>query len=116
VDTIPTNIGVNRVLPVQGEGSRVIPTTVSDTCADFTGDKVPGNQNTPAKWGGIDFLCDLANYERDVVGTSSSDGVNTVKVTGATTGTHQIFFTYTDNGATPDFTIFVNAVTSFRMK
>lgn len=115
VDTIPTNLGVNRVLPVQGEGDRTIPTTVSDTCADFTGNKVPGSATTPAKWDGINFLCDLANYERDVVGTSSADGVNTVKVTGST-GSHQIFFTYTDNGATPNFTIFEDAVSSFRLK
>lgn len=117
VDTIPTTLGVNRVLPVQGNGSHIVPTTVSDTCADFTGNnKLPGAQNTPAKWGGINFLCDLANYERDVVGTSSSDGVNVVKVTGATSGSHQIFFTYTDNGSTPNFQIFENAVSSFTLK
>lgn len=117
VDTIPTTLGVNRVLPVQGNGSHIVPTTVSDSCTDFTGNnKLPGAQNTPAKWGGIDFLCDLANYERDVVGTSSSDGVNVVKVTGATSGTHQIFFMYTDNGSTPNFQIFENAVSSFTLK
>lgn len=117
VDTIPTNLGVNRVLPVQGNGAHIVPTTVSDMCTDFTGDnKLPGAQNTPSKWGGINFLCDLANYERDVVGTSSSDGVNVVKISGATTGAHQIFMTYTDSGATPNFQIFVNAVGSFTLK
>ncbi|HEY1835416.1 MAG TPA: hypothetical protein VGG13_01190 [Candidatus Saccharimonadales bacterium] len=116
VDTIPANLGVNRVLPVQGNGNRVIPTEVSDNCADFTGDKVPGLPATPAKWDNINFLCDLANYERDVVGTSSSDGINVVKLTGVTTGRHNLFFAYTDNGSTPDFTIFTNAIQSFRLK
>lgn len=116
VDTIPANLGVNRVLPVQSEGARVVPTTVSDNCAAFTGNKVPGSTSTPAKWDGFDFLCDLGNYERDVVGTSSSDGINTVKLTGPTTGVHQLFFTYTDNGSTPDFNIFTDALSSFRLK
>lgn len=116
VDTIPTALGVNRVLPVQGEGNRITPTTVSDNCANFTGNKVPGSTSTPAKWDGLNFLCDLGNYERDVVGTSSSSGVNTVKLTGPTTGMHQIFFTYTDNGSTPNFNIFTEAVRSFRLK
>lgn len=116
VDTIPTTLGVNRVLPVQGEGARVVPTTVSDNCADFTGNKVPGSTSTPAKWDGFDFLCDLGNYERDVVGTSSSDGVDVVKLSGPTTGAHTLFFTYTDNGSTPDFTIFTDALSSFRLK
>ena len=115
VDVIPTNLGVNRVLPIQVEGNRIVSTTVSDTCTDFTGDKVPGSPATPAKWDGINFLCDLANYERDVVGTSSTDGINTIKVMGASSS-HQIFFTYADNGPSPDFTIFENAVSSFRLK
>lgn len=116
VDVIPTTLGVNRVLPVQGEGARVVPTTISDNCADFTGNKVPGSTSTPAKWDGFNFLCDLGNYERDVVGTSSSDGVDVVKLIGPTTGAHSLFFTYTDNGSTPNFNIFTDALTSFRLK
>jgi len=115
IDTIPKSLAVNRVLPVQSEGNRVIPTTVSDNCSDFTGSKSSGSTTTLAKWGGINFLCDLGNYERDVVGTSSSDGVNVVNLTGAS-GTHKIFFTYTDNGMTPDFTIFTDAIQGFRLK
>lgn len=116
LDTIPASLGVNRVLPVQGNGNRVVPTEVSDNCANFTGNKVPGPENTPAKWDGINFLCDLGNYERDVVGTSSSDGINIVKLAGSTTGHHNLFFAYTDNGPTPDYTIFTDAVQSFRLK
>ncbi len=116
VDTIPSDLGVNRVLPVQGSGNQIVATTVSDNCANFTGDKVPGSTRTPAKWANVNFLCDLGNYVRDVVGTSSSDGVNVVKLTGPTTGTHALFFAYTDNGPTPDFTIFTDAVQSFRLK
>src|ERR1017187_5041390 len=50
IDTIPTTLGVNRVLPVEPAGSKVISTTVSDNCASFTGDKTPGAPSTPAKW------------------------------------------------------------------
>lgn len=115
-DTIPSSLGVNRVLPVQGNGNQIVPTSVSDNCATFTGNKVPGSPQTPAKWSGVNFLCDLGNYERDVVGTSSSDGINVVKVAGTATGTHRVFFAYTDNGPTPNFTIFTDAVQSYRQK
>lgn len=116
LDTIPTSLGVNRVLPVQANGNQLVPTTVSDNCSTFTGNKVPGPPSTPAKWEGVNFLCDLGNYERDVVGTSSTNGINVVKLVGPTTGAHNLFFAYTDNGPTPDFTIFTSVLQTFRLK
>lgn len=113
VDTIPHKLGVNRVLPVQAAGNKVVPTTVSDNCADFTDQKVPGPADAPAKWQGISFLCDLANYVRDVAGTSSAQGINTVTLTGRTTGRHSFFFAYTDNSAEPDLTIFTAVLQTF---
>ena len=110
VDNIPTDLGVNRSLPVEAAGDRLTATTVSDNCASFTGDKVPGSPVTPAKWMGIDFLCDLANYERNVIGTSSPGAINSVTLTGQTAGTQKLFFTYTDNSAEPDYEIFTNAL------
>lgn len=116
VDTLPTQLGVNKVLPVQAAGDRLVPTTVSDNCADFTGNKVPGPPAAPAKWQGINFLCDLANYVRNVTGASSSQGINSVTLTGKLTGQHRFFFTYTDNSSNPEPTIFAGALRSFRVK
>ncbi len=115
-DTIPASLGVNHVLPVQGNGNQIVPTTVSENCQGFTSGKATNSISTPSKWDGVNFLCDLGNFARDVVGTSSSDGVNVVKVTGTKTGSHRIFFAYTDNGSTPNYTIFTDVVQSYLQK
>jgi hypothetical protein len=115
-DNIPTTLGVNRLLPVEAEGSKLAVGNLSDNCASFTGDKVPGNPSTPAKWSGVNFLCDLGNYERNVVGTSTTGSINKVILKGPTTGAHGLFFTYTDNSAEPDYNIFFSALQSFRLK
>lgn len=119
VDTIPANLAINRVLAVQANsGSIVTASGVSDNCTTFTGTSITPTtpEDITAKWAGVNFLCDTANYERDVVGTSSPQGINTVTVTGPTKGTHAYFFTYTDNSDQPDYTIFTNALMSFKAK
>lgn len=118
VDDIPATMAVNRVLPVESNGTTLTLTTdVSDNCTTFTG--LPSNDqknSVLAKWQGISFLCDTGNYLRDVVGTSSTDGVNSVQLTSATTGIHKFFFTYTDNSASPDYSVFMDALKSFHLK
>jgi hypothetical protein len=117
IDTLPTTMGVNRALSVQANGSSITAIgDVSDNCASFTS-PTAGQPAvaTPAKWGGAAFLCDLGNYERDVVGIVSNDGINKLNVAGQT-GMHSLFFTYTDNNIQPDFNIFISALQSFRLK
>ncbi len=116
VDNIPTGLGVNRLLPLQAEGDKLSVGSLSDNCANFTGDKVPGNPATPAKWSGVNFLCDLSNYERNIIGTSSTGDINSVTLTGSMTGKHAFFFTYTDNSSEPDYNIFTSALQSFMVK
>lgn len=118
-DKIPANFAVNKVQIVRGEGNHVVQEGgSSDNCSKYTKNKNLANQTgAPAKWQDIDFLCDQNNKQRDVIGTSSKDGVNTVVVTGPTAGTHKYFFTYSNfNVANPDYSPFNNAITSFRMK
>ncbi|HSW80308.1 MAG TPA: hypothetical protein VLG47_06030 [Candidatus Saccharimonadales bacterium] len=116
-DTIPLGMGVNRVLPVYDEGDHVLADTVSEICQNlYPNVKLPGSSHAPAKYHNVNFLCDFENYALDVVGTSSADGVNTVKVTSSTSGTHKVFFRYSDRSASPNFTIFTDAVESFRLK
>jgi len=117
VDGVPASFGVNRVLAVKANGSQLLlDGDVSDNCASFTG-PVTGQPATatPAKWQGVDFLCDLGNYIRDVVGTSSPEGPNTVTLTG-TSGPHHFFFAYTDNNASANYTIFTAALKTFQAK
>lgn len=116
-DNLPTSLGINRALSVQANGDRVVPIgDVSDNCTSFTS-PMTGSQSeaTPAKWNDVPFLCDLANYERDIVGTVSTSGINKVTLTGAN-GPRNLFFAYTDNNINPDFTIFLSALQSFQLK
>ena len=92
---------------------------VSDNCSKFTRGMtpLPGQVSVPAKWLDVSFLCDQFNQQRDVIGTSSADGINTVIMMSPTTGVaHKFFFAYTNQDVTPDYTTFQNILTSFRMK
>jgi hypothetical protein len=118
-DTIPVNYAVNRVLIVSGgTGQLVISGPVSDNCSTFTkGTTIVNNDfGVPAKWLDVSFLCDQFNKERDVIGTSSTESINTVTLTSPTTGQHKFFFTYTNQGVHPNYTVFEKALQSFRLK
>jgi len=116
IDQNVSKLAVNRELAVQANGKAVnVLSDVSDNCITFTGASSQSFGSTPAKWQGIDFLCDSGNSERDVVGVSSPDGLNTITLAGSN-GTHHFFFTYTDNSPSPDYSIFINAIRSFRLK
>lgn len=116
VDMKLPGVAVNRALHIQSNGAGInVISGTSDNCTSFTG---PNNSSAgvqQAKWENITFLCDTGNYERDVVGIVSPDGMNTVNVTG-TKGLHAYFFTYTDDTAQPDYTIFSSALASFHAK
>ena len=118
IDRLPVNLAVNRLLPVQATDDRLDAVSeTSDNCSNFT-DKAAASATTgaaPSKWAGVNFLCDMGNYERDVVGIGSAEGINSVTLIGPTAGAHHVFMTYTDNSANPDFTIFLAIVRSFRL-
>jgi len=117
VDGAP-QMPVNRVLPIQANGSQLVPLgQVSDNCVTFTqGAKNAGGSSLPGKYKQVNFLCDTANYARNVVGTSSPNGVDTVKVASLASGGHSFFFVYTDNSATPDYDILTDIITGFHLK
>ena len=123
LDTIPPNFALNRLLPVQVQGNTIQPGTVSDDCRSFTGGSISGAQqaqslpNTPAKWQGISFLCDLSNYNRNAVGTGSvGSALNTITLSGPTSGKHSFLLVYTDHNVNPDYNIFYEMLQSFRLK
>jgi len=115
IDHIPGTLAVNRLLPVQPTGSRLNTAgMVSDNCTNFT-DKATESAATgtaAAKWDGINFICDMANYERDVVAIGSTAGINDVALVGST-GTHPVLLVYTDNSISPDYSVFTAIVQSF---
>ena len=118
-DTIPANFAVNRELAVQGEVDHIVPEgDASDNCSTYTkGTAITnGEFGVPAKWQGVSFLCDQSNTERDVIGTSSTDGVNTVILKTSQGVSHKFFFSYENqNFATPDYSAFYDALRSFKM-
>ena len=126
IDNIPEDYSVTYVMPVSAEGNKLIPEGISDHCSQFTpGAKKPGDnspstssssERIPSSWQGVRFLCDGAHPLYQRVGTSSKAGLNTISVTGATTGTHRYFFVYDDAYYNPDYTIFTTILDSFRAK
>jgi len=119
-DTIPANFAVNRVLIVRGENINLnIEGSASENCSQYTrgGSTTPSGVGALAKWQDIEFICDQGNKQRDVIGTSSRDGINTVILKGPLSGQHRYFFTYSNyNSANPDYTPFYETLQSFRMK
>jgi hypothetical protein len=116
IDNIPSNLAVNRVVLVNAKGAGLDHENVSDNCTTFTPATNAQTGVVMGKWQGTSFLCDEGNYERDVVGTTSGEGINVVTLTGATAGTHKIFMAYTNNNINPDFSAFYSALESFKLK
>lgn len=119
-DTLPLNLAVNRVVVLEPQGdSVIIKGGVSDNCITFTKKTQPtANQaGVPAKWMGIDFLCDQSNQARNVIGTSSADGINKTVLKSPTTGKSTAYlFTYSNQSVSPDYTTLINALGSFKIK
>lgn len=118
IDNPPARLAINRAISVSSEAGSVVHESVSDNCTTYT-DASPSNVDggsAHAKWQGIDFYCDVANYARAVVGTVSKDGINFFNVTGAKTGTHKVFITYTDNSISPDYSTLYEILNSMQFK
>lgn len=116
IDNIPSSLALNRVVTVNARGTSMDHQDVSENCATFTPATNSASGVVAGKWQGTSFLCDEGNYERDVVGIASSEGVNFVILTGPTAGTHKIFMTYTDNNINPNFSVLYAILESFKLK
>jgi hypothetical protein len=120
VDSIPSK-SVNKLLPLTSQGARISFGDLSDNCATFTKTNAQDTDRTQAgevsaKWEKIDFICDLPRPTDNEVGTGSLEGLNTITVSGSKAGAHKYFFVYTDRNIQPDYSIFYNALTSFKAK
>ena len=119
IDTVSTTLAANRVLPVQVVGNGLQSSgAVSDNCAGFAdkSKEAVSTATAPATWNGVPFVCDLGNYERDVVLLGTSAGLNDVVVKGSTTGSHHVMLVYTDDSITPDYSVFTAIARSFQAR
>ncbi len=118
VDRDLSTFAVNRALSIKSTGRGVDVTgEISDNCTTLV--NAAAGQKTgvvAGKWQNINFLCDVGNYERNVVGAISPDGMNTVTVKSSTGAVHHFFFVYTESSFQTDYTYFTNALKSFQMK
>jgi hypothetical protein len=118
IDNVPPVYAFNKVVAVSSLGQGINYGTVSDNCSTFT-DTAKTNPATgyaPAKWQGVDFMCDMGNYTRQVVGTASTEGMNVLTVHGANGKKYRAFFVYTDNNINPDYTTLYAILSSLRFK
>lgn len=114
IDALPLNMAVNKAVAVRSEGSTLSHGTVSDNCTEFT---TKGSALiAPAKWDGVDFLCDMDATGRNVIGTSAAGSINKVELTNAGFTKHMFFFVYTDHNFNPDYGIFYDFLDSFSVK
>lgn len=119
-DSVPVTMAVNKAVAVKSQGGNLSHGLVSENCTEFmSGANTPGSVKqlaVPAKWDGVEFLCDNDSKTRNVVGTGSVGNINKVVLKGASGSTHSFFFVYTDNNYTPDYTIFYKMLDSFTVK
>lgn len=115
-DTLPLDLPVNKVVAVQPSGDKLSYGEVSANCTEFTTQTSPTQYKVPAKWDGVDFLCDYGSKTRNVVGTSAPGSPNKVVLQNVGFTKHAFFFVYEDNNYNPDYGIFYNMLDSFQVK
>jgi hypothetical protein len=119
IDTIPRDRAINRLLPVESDGNTIKQGELSYNCITLV-DEADANRELPvavtAIWQGVEFVCNLPDVLSNEIGTGSTDGINTVRVSGRNNGEHEYFLVYSDYTNTPTSTILINAIRSFRAK
>lgn len=115
-DVIPRGLDVNRLLPLDVVGSGVQYRQLSENCKNFTTAKSDNKTPQPSRWDNVDFICDLASFNDNRVGTGTAGQLNATKITGARQGEHAYMFVYIDRNIQPDYTIFYDALKSFQAK
>ncbi len=124
IDTIPTDFALNFVMPVSSTGSQLADGQMSDNCVTFTpgADKDTSHDRAkvsaatlPSSYLGVNFICDNSHVLRQLVGSSSKEGVNSVTAAGPK-GSHKYFFAYNDDNYHPDYNLFSNILESFKAK
>jgi hypothetical protein len=122
IDSRPLEPEINRVAPVVSGGNHLLVSDISDNCISFTRNFAKLTLSelgrfgpTQTKWQGIRFICDVSKSTRNVVGTGSKEGLNTVTLSGKK-GTHHYFIVYTDHASHRDDKMFTDILQSFKAR
>lgn len=118
IDNPPERKSLNKVIVVSTQGTGLAYDTVSENCTTFTDAKLknPATGEAPARWQTTNFICDMSNSSRAVVGTVSSEGINQVTVRGNSGKTYKIFIAYTDNSISPNYSTLYDILKSMHFK
>jgi hypothetical protein len=121
IDKIPETLAVNKVMPITLAGNKISVGDVSDNCINFNTVKYNPKSTTkiieqaPGVWQNANFICDLGNYVRNVVGTAVVGGSYKATFKSKAGKDINFFFVYTDHTTTPDYQILIDTLTSFEV-
>lgn len=123
VNSKPQEKAFNRLLPLTIDSNQIIVvSSVSDNCTAFTGSQgankpsETGEPILPAKWQGVSFLCDMANFTRNVVGVGTEQSGHELTLRGQTKGETTFYVVYIDHSISPDYQILERALESIEVK
>ena len=112
VNTLPQNLLLTHVLPVEPSGNSFSRGEVSEHCKDYLKDRIqPGNNNP------IEATIESVNIRCQIDGTSNTVGTGQVNGGYRTKlGGNDFYLLYHDLEFSPRFTIFTNITQSFKAK
>lgn len=113
VNFLPSEFAMTYVLPIEVDGNRVVPLTISPKCSTIVKDKKSKRDQT-TQWAGVSFICD-PDSTAYVVGTSHNEtGYSTTVPSG--NNTNKFFFVYRDLEPEPRLESFANLLRNFEAK
>jgi hypothetical protein len=118
IDQIPSDIPVNRILPIAANvnGDGIAYGSMSDNCFNFI-QVTNYEQYVTTSWQNVNFICDVPHRAENNIGTGTvGQPIDQTIITGQTMGTHKYFFLYTDDDSDPNYSILYQALSSFQAK
>lgn len=115
VNTLPQNLLVTRVLPLEPDGNKFSVSEVSEHCKEYLKDRIsPGNNNPiVARIESVQIKCQVDGTST-TVGTGQVNGNYQVELKAGNGSTNKYFIVYNDLEFTPRLNTFINIVRSFR--
>lgn len=117
VNTLPQNLLLTRVLPVEQDGAQFIVGDVSSHCRDYLKDRIIPSNNNP-----IEGVVEAVSIKCQIDGTSTTVGTGKknagyqTELTSESGKNNSYFLLYHDLEFTPRLTSFTNIANSFKAK
>jgi hypothetical protein len=116
VDRYPTNMPLNKIMPVTVQSNSFTPDSESDNCSKFTNKISDANLKVPSKWQDVPFLCDLDNTVDNIVGVGTINEGVYITLNSPTKGSHKYMFIYTDRSIPENDDPLKTALRTFAVK